>query len=119
MNRRSDRSKICGQSGSSRATIHPMTTGTVRIWHAELGWGVIDSAETLGGCWAFYSHVWAGLVPAPRACHAQTIRFDSPRDLQVGETVEFEWEPVADQDGYKFRATDVRPNRKPPRWRAM
>ncbi|GAA1478826.1 hypothetical protein GCM10009623_32720 [Nocardioides aestuarii] len=28
---------------------------TVREWNAEQGWGVLDSAETPGGCWAHFS----------------------------------------------------------------
>ena len=40
------------------------TSGTVRVWHAEEGWGVIDSAETPGGCWTHFSAVRA---PAPRS----------------------------------------------------
>ena len=33
------------------------TVGTVRRWHDEEGWGVIDSPDTPGGCWAHYSNV--------------------------------------------------------------
>lgn len=33
------------------------TTGSVRSWFGEEGWGVIDSPETPGGCWAFFSHI--------------------------------------------------------------
>ena len=36
--------------------------------------------------------------------------------LVVGEQVDFEWEPVIDQDGYKFRAIKVRPQREIPPW---
>lgn len=31
--------------------------GTVRVWHGEEGWGVIDSADTPGGCWTHFGHV--------------------------------------------------------------
>jgi len=34
----------------------PAATGTVREW-AEEGWGVVDSAETPGGCWVHWSVV--------------------------------------------------------------
>ncbi len=66
--------------------------GTVRVWHAEEGWGVLDSAATPGGCWAHYSAV---LVPGYR-------------QLDAGAVVEFTWE-AADQDGYAFRAVEVWP----------
>jgi len=33
------------------------TTGTVREWHDDEGWGVIDSPDTPGGCWAHFSVV--------------------------------------------------------------
>lgn len=33
------------------------TTATVREWHGELGWGVLDSPETPGGCWAHFSNI--------------------------------------------------------------
>lgn len=61
--------------------------GKVRIWHDEEGWGVLDSAETPGGCWAHFS-----LILAP-----------GYRSVQPGQKVIFEWE-AAVQDGYSFRA---------------
>ena len=66
------------------------SVGTVRLWHAEEGWGVIDSAATPGGCWAHYSAV---LVPGYRS-------------LEAGAAVAFTFE-VAEQDGYSFRAVGV------------
>jgi len=33
------------------------STGKVREWHDDHGWGVIDSPETPGGCWAHSSAV--------------------------------------------------------------
>lgn len=68
------------------------TTGTVRFWQDEGGWGVIDSDQTPGGCWA---HFAALAVPGYRS-------------LEAGQTVVFEWE-TADQDGYSFRATRAWP----------
>jgi CspA family cold shock protein len=68
------------------------TTGRVRVWHADEGWGVIDSAATPGGCWAHFSTV---LVPGHRA-------------LRVDQRVTLEFEP-ARQDGYAFRALEVWP----------
>ncbi|WP_257016974.1 MULTISPECIES: cold-shock protein [unclassified Rhodococcus (in: high G+C Gram-positive bacteria)] len=67
------------------------TTGTVQTWNAEEGWGVIDSAQTPDGCWAFYS----------------SIVGEGFRTLTVGATVSLEWEQVIDQDGYRYRATRV------------
>ena len=34
-----------------------MTTATVRTWSDEEGWGVLDCAETPGGCFAHFSDV--------------------------------------------------------------
>jgi CspA family cold shock protein len=60
---------------------------TVRIWHSDEGWGVLDSAETPGGCWAHFSHAavsgYAG--------------------FEAGQAVWLEWEATA-QDGYAYRA---------------
>ncbi|MFE3445994.1 three-Cys-motif partner protein TcmP [Nocardia sp. NPDC059180] len=70
--------------------------GTVREWRVEEGWGVIDSASTPGGCWAFFT----------------SVKSDK-RHLVTGERVSFEWEP-ADQDGYRFRAVGVWPSRSEP-----
>ncbi|GAB2872129.1 cold-shock protein [Nocardioides pacificus] len=66
--------------------------GTVREWHAEDGWGVIDSDDTPGGCWAHFSMVlMAGY-----------------RTLQAGQEVRFTFEAPG-QDGYAFSAEEVRP----------
>ncbi|MFC9358564.1 cold-shock protein [Rhodococcus sp. NPDC057014] len=65
--------------------------GTVQMWNDEEGWGVIDSAQTPGGCWAFYSEIVG----------------DGFRSLVVGATVTLDWEQLADQDGYRYRATRV------------
>ncbi|WP_220126912.1 cold shock domain-containing protein [Rhodococcus spelaei] len=67
------------------------TRGTVREWHAELGWGVLDSPDTTGGCWAHFSN----------------IDGTGFRALTVGATVDLDWER-AEQDGYSFRATRVK-----------
>ncbi len=73
------------------------TAGTVRSWHDEEGWGVVDSAATPGGCWAHFSAV---AVPAFRS-------------LEAGQLVELEWER-ARQDGYAFRAVRVWPRGREP-----
>lgn len=64
--------------------------GTVREWHDEEGWGVLDSGMTPGGCWAHFSAI-------------EMVGF---RTLEVGETVQFEAEE-ARQDGYDWRAAHV------------
>ncbi|MBC8093874.1 MAG: cold shock domain-containing protein [Pseudonocardia sp.] len=74
-----------------------MIEGTVRIWHEQEGWGVIDSAETPGGCWA----------------HHSDIDVAGYRGLRAGQLVELRWEAPG-QDGYDFRATWVRPPGEPP-----
>lgn len=91
-------------------------SGVVTLWNDDEGWGVIDSADTPGGCWTFYS-----------ALHPDEVINAQPGDsfsisggihgLDVGETVDFEWESVIDQDGYTFRAIKVRPQREIPPWR--
>jgi len=68
------------------------SSGRVRLWHDEEGWGVIDSAATPGGCWVHYSDV---LVSGYRA-------------LDAGGAVEFTFEAV-EQDGWPFRAVEVWP----------
>ena len=70
-----------------------MVTGRVRFWHDELGWGVLDSDETPGGCWAHFSD----------------LRVPGYRTLSAGERVHFDWE-AAEQDGYSFRATIAWPD---------
>lgn len=65
--------------------------GTVRDWYAELDWGVLDSPETPGGCWAYFSNI-------------DGVEF---RALTVGEIVDLDWEQK-EQDGCSFRATRVK-----------
>ena len=73
-----------------------MAEGTVRVWHDELGWGVLDSPETPGGCWAHFSQL------AMPGFHTVT----------PGQTVSFTFE-AADEDGFAFRAVSVRPSALP------
>ena len=71
--------------------------GRVRFWHAEEGWGVIDSEATPGGCWA----------------HFADVLVEGYRTLEDGQEVRFTFMP-GQQDGYLFRALDVWPaDRKP------
>ena len=74
-----------------------MIEASVREWHDELGWGVLDSLETPGGCWVHYSH----------------IDVDGYRSLHGVSTVLLDYEPVG-QDGYSYRAVRVDvPGREP------
>nr|WP_080678637.1 cold shock domain-containing protein [Rhodococcus pyridinivorans] len=71
------------------------TTGIVRLWNDEDGWGVIDSPQTPGGCWAHFSHIVA----------------EGFRTVDVGADVTFEWQQVTNQDGYRYCATQVEQHR--------
>ncbi len=85
---------------SSPAEPMAPVSGTVREWHPEEGWGVIDSPETPGGCWAHFS------------------RLDLPgyKESVAGQQVTFTFEP-ADQDGYSYRALHIWPEGpEPPGW---
>ncbi|WP_460352667.1 hypothetical protein [Actinoallomurus acanthiterrae] len=68
--------------------------GHVVSWDEEAGWGVLTSPEVPGEVWAHFSSI---RLPDPDAFAAL-----SPR-----EPVLFTWEE-ADQDGYSFRAVEVR-----------
>jgi len=71
-----------------------MITATVREWYEEEGWGVLDSPETPGGCFAHFSDIEA----------------TGYRTLSAGQRVQLEWEaPGFQQDGYDFRALRVVP----------
>jgi cold shock protein len=75
------------------------STGRVRVWHEDDGWGVVDSDDTPGGCWV---HVSAVLVAGEGLLHAgQEVRLVAER---------------ARQDGFAFRAVEVWPaDREPDR----
>ncbi|MET0763455.1 MAG: cold shock domain-containing protein [Blastococcus sp.] len=64
---------------------------TVREWHEEEGWGVLDAPGFSGGVWAHYS----------------AIPEDGYKSLRPGDVVTAEVESVIDQDGYRFRATSI------------
>ena len=70
-----------------------MVSAVVRVWHAENGWGVLDSPDTPGGCWAHYSH----------------IEMDGYKRLENGQVVQLQWEAPG-QDGFDFRAVRVVPS---------
>jgi CspA family cold shock protein len=83
-------------------TVSPLEHGgvieaSVREWHDEFGWGVLDSIETPGGCWVHFSNIDA----------------DGYRSLSGVATVLLECER-AGQDGYPYRAVRVEiPGREP------
>ena len=66
--------------------------GTVREWSDDHGWGVIDSADTPGGCWAHFS----------------VIVSQGYRTLEPGGHVTFTYETPG-QDGFNYRAVQVWP----------
>ncbi|MGB3770484.1 MAG: cold shock domain-containing protein [Rhodococcus sp. (in: high G+C Gram-positive bacteria)] len=69
----------------------PTAVGTVRFWHDEQGWGVLDAGSTPGGVWAHFSAiVGTGFAR-----------------LDAGQSVQFEYEQGL-QDGYDFRAVSVK-----------
>jgi cold shock protein len=69
-----------------------VVNGVFRFWHDDQGWGVIDSPDTPGGCFAHYHSV---LAPGYRR-------------LGPGQSVSLDYEAV-EQDGYSFRAIEVWP----------
>jgi cold shock protein len=64
--------------------------GSVRLFHADEGWGVIDGPDVPGGCWVHFS----------------AIAVDGYRELTSGQHVSFRYE-VASQDGFAYRAVKV------------
>ncbi|HYO02783.1 MAG TPA: hypothetical protein VET27_13315 [Mycobacterium sp.] len=86
--------------------------GTVRLWHCEAGWRVIDSLDTPAGCWADFSHLCCNGEPEPGA--GDVVRV-SGKFLEAfeGAPVDFQWERVG-QDGYDFRATTGRVRQRQP-----
>jgi CspA family cold shock protein len=68
------------------------TTAIVREWYEDEGWGVLDSPQTPGGCFAHFSN----------------IEMPGYRVLSPGERVVLTWEaPGFQQDGYDFRAVKI------------
>ncbi|MFK3983827.1 cold shock domain-containing protein [Micromonospora sp. NPDC050397] len=66
------------------------SSGVVRVYHADQGWGVIDGADVPGGCWVHFS----------------AIAVDGYRSLAPGQRVSFRSE-AAVQDGFAYRAVKV------------
>jgi CspA family cold shock protein len=69
-----------------------MTSGTVKFWKRDKGWGAIMSDALPAG-----TDAWV---------HFSVIEGDGIRDLEAGDLVEFDLER-ARQDGFDFRATRV------------
>ncbi|OZD84067.1 hypothetical protein CH273_08920 [Rhodococcus sp. 05-339-2] len=90
--------------------------GRVRSWEILGMEGVIDSEDTPGGSWSFFSALHPDGVIDSRSGTGFDIG-GGVSELAVGEQVDFEWEPAVDQDGYRFRAIRVRPRRETPPWR--
>ena len=68
------------------------------MWHDDQGWGVLDSPDAPGGCWAHFSHL-------PDA--------GGLRAAAVGARVSFTFETLTvgqEQDGFLFRAVAVEPS---------
>ena len=68
--------------------------GIVRFWKSEDGWGVIDCAQTPGGCWVHFSDVDG----------------EGFRKLSPGQEVAFEWQKTSGPvEGCAFVAVRVQP----------
>lgn len=66
----------------------------MREWHDDLGWGVLDSEETPGGCWAHFSAIDTGDLNVFRR-------------LRPGQVVDLDVEHPG-QDGFDHRARRIR-----------
>lgn len=68
----------------------------VREWHDDEGWGVLDSPETPGGCWAWYPSI--------------KVKGFRNHALAPGQRVSLKWEaPGIKQHGYHYRAVHIVP----------
>lgn len=89
-----------------------LVTATVRVWHDDVGWGVLDAAETPGGCWCHFSAIRLSgdrVVQSGRTDGGDSVEFVDTgyRSLEAGNQVEADV-VEAEQDGYHFRAESVR-----------
>lgn len=80
-----------------------MVQAVVREWNEDEGWGVIDSSETPGGCWAHFSAI---ATPVIESSGDYVMREYAV--VNAGDTVDLTWEQ-ARQDGFNYRAVTVRP----------
>ena len=76
---------------TQRSAVHDVR-GVILEWLPGEGWGVIDTPETPGGCWAHFS----------------AVQMSGYRELRSGQHVRVHWERAL-QDGYSFRAVSVIP----------
>jgi CspA family cold shock protein len=90
------------------------SVGTIREWHTEQGWGVIDCPDTPGGCFAHFSLLFHEDLPPLGPGEVREVS-GGFREAFEGETVDFDWQPVypGSQDGYDFVATSVWPRGRP------
>lgn len=79
-----------------------MVKATVRKWHDDVGWGVLDSPETPGGCWTHYTAIDTPLVG--RIDGAEVHEY---KGLAASDSVELDW-ATPGQDGFHYRAVAVR-----------
>ena len=66
--------------------------GTVKIWHRELGWGVLTSPDVREEVWA----------------HLSAIELIGYQELLDGDPVEFRYHRGY-QDGYRYVADSIHP----------
>ncbi|MEV0158140.1 cold shock domain-containing protein [Micromonospora sp. NPDC050686] len=66
------------------------SSGVVRTYHSDEGWGIIDGPGVPGGCWVHFS----------------VIAMNGLRQLAAGQRVSFLAE-AATQDGFAYRAVKV------------
>lgn len=78
-----------------------MVRAEVREWHEDLGWGVLESPETPGGCWTHYS-----AIASRRFARTDEPQVDEYKALSKGDVVDLGWEAPG-QDGYAYRAVTV------------
>lgn len=63
-----------------------MVTATVREWNDEEGWGVLDSAETPGGCFGHYSDIRAVGFRTLSAGQRVDLAWEAPGSSRTGTT---------------------------------
>jgi CspA family cold shock protein len=78
-----------------------MVSGVVREWHEDEGWGVIDSVETPGGCWAHFTAIESPIIESSEGMTASEYKV-----VMTGDSVDLIWEQPG-QDGFDFRAVTV------------
>lgn len=78
----------CRKMGPNFYDQRMASLGTVREWHHDVGWGIVDSPETPNGAWAEWSVVLVrGVIRADGGVYTLGIR--------PGTDVRFEWTRTA------------------------